>query len=100
MSASVAAPSRAAAYLAFCADVIRERGGVCQACKRTAAEARQKALHVHHLLPVARSGVDDGLVTCKANTMVLCNWCHALQHPGRRSWPWLAIGASRGRLLA
>lgn len=92
-------PSRTAVYRAFVEAVRVERGNRCQACGRSAADARQGSLHVHHLWPIAKSGISDGLVTCRANVLLVCDYCHTLQHPARRSWPWLAVGAARGRAL-
>src|SRR5665213_3066284 len=92
-------PSRTAKYRAFVHGVRVERGDRCEACGRSAVEARQTVLHVHHLWPIAKSGILDALVTCRANVLLVCDWCHAMQHPARRSWPWLAVGAARGRAL-
>jgi predicted HNH restriction endonuclease len=91
--------SRTSDYKAFCAEVRIERGERCQGCGRTAAECGQKALHVHHLWPIAKSGMTDGLVTAKCNVLLVCDWCHKLQHPARRSYPWDAAGRARGRSL-
>ncbi len=74
-------------YRDFCNAVREERGNKCEGCGRTSEQAEEKHLNVHHLLPVSRSGVDDGLVMSRANVFLMCGWCHKMQHPGQRRWP-------------
>jgi predicted HNH restriction endonuclease len=91
--------SRTSEYRAFTAAVIAERGSRCESCSRTAAEARQDYLHVHHIWAVSKSGIDSPLVMSRRNVQVLCNYCHRLAHPGFRSWDFHAIGQLRGAAL-
>lgn len=93
---------RLKAYLDFCNAVRAERGGRCEGCGRNEQQIQatgEKRLHIHHLLPVAKSGVDDALVMARANVFLLCGWCHKMQHPGARSWPWDVAARTRGRAL-
>lgn len=87
------------AYKRFVQRIRDERGNRCQACKRTAEEARDARLTVHHLLPVAQSGIDDALATSPCNVLLLCGYCHKLQHPGARSWPWDMASRTRAKAL-
>jgi len=87
-------------YLAFCGAVIQERGAVCQGCGRTAGQAGQKALHLHHVWPISKSGIHHPLVMARCNVSVLCDWCHGLQHPCKRDYQWGKAGSGRGRALA
>jgi len=91
--------TRTGIYLAFVRAVRAERGDRCEACKRTASEARERRLHVHHLWPIAASGIQDALATCRANVLLLCGWCHKLQHPGKREVPWDSVAIRRGVAL-
>jgi predicted HNH restriction endonuclease len=90
---------RHADYVAFCQAIREERGFRCECCGRTAAEARQEKLHVHHLWPVASSGVADTLATSRVNVILVCNWCHKLQHPGYRRYLWDVASQQRSRAL-
>jgi hypothetical protein len=90
---------RFAEYLKFCRGVRLERGERCEFCGRSAPEAGEKRLSPHHILPIARTGVDDPLATVRVNVFLLCGYCHKLQHPGKRSWPWDATARRRGRDL-
>lgn len=91
--------SKLSDYVAFCERVREERGRKCEACGRTAEEARQPKLHVHHLWPVCESGVDDPLATSPTNVILVCNWCHKLQHPGVRLYLWDMASNLRSRQL-
>jgi len=87
-------------YLRFCATVIRDRGGVCQGCGRTAGQAGQRSLHLHHVWPVSKTGVHHPLVVARCNVLSLCDWCHSLQHPLKRDYAWGQAGSQRGKALA
>ena len=91
--------TRTRIYLDFVRRVRVERGNRCECCGRTAEEARERALHPHHLLPVAKSGLDDLLATSPGNVLLLCGWCHSLQDPGYRSYDWAGAGVRRGVAL-
>jgi predicted HNH restriction endonuclease len=78
----------------FCRRIEKERK-VCQACGRAADAAGQKHLHVHHLWPIAKSGLSDALATAACNVLLLCNYCHGLQHLARE-YPWNVVGVVRG----
>lgn len=87
-------------YLNFCRTIREDRGGRCEFCGRTAEEACERRLSPHHILAIARTGVDDALATAAVNVFLLCGYCHKLQHPGKREWPWDAAGRRRGRDLS
>jgi predicted HNH restriction endonuclease len=93
------APSKLAQYKAFVAATIASVGGRCECCGRTAQEARQPALHCHHLWSVAKSGIADALVMARCNVLVVCHYCHRLQHTGQREWAWDSAGMKRGMAL-
>jgi predicted HNH restriction endonuclease len=86
-------------YVVFCQEIRKERGYRCQCCKRTAEEAREKKLHIHHLWPVAASGINDALVTARVNVILICSWCHKLQHPGMRRYLWDMASNMRSKAL-
>ncbi len=87
-------------YVQFCADIRVERNYRCQACGRTAEQAGDRKLHPHHLWPVAKSGVNDALVQSRGNVLLLCGFCHKLQHPGMRRWLWDMAANLRGAQLS
>lgn len=87
-------------YVDFCATLRVERNRRCQSCGRTAEEAGDRKLHPHHLWPVAKSGVSDALVQSRANVLLVCGWCHKLQHPGHRRWLWDLAANLRGAQLS
>ena len=80
------------AYLALLKRLRRERGERCEICGAPAT-------HGHHVIPVSETGIGAPLVIEPANILILCDWCHKMQHPGIRSWGWGEIRASRGRAL-
>ena len=86
--------TRRKSYLEFVRRIEVERQR-CEACGRSASEAGQTHLHVHHLWPIARSGLTDALATAACNVLLLCNYCHGLQHLARE-YPWNVVGVSRG----
>ena len=86
-------------YLDFVRTTREEAGDRCQFCGRTAEEAGERRLAPHHILSIARTGVSDPLAVSACNVFLLCGWCHKLQHPGKREWPWDAAARRRGRDL-
>jgi hypothetical protein len=80
-------------YLAALRSVRAARGEHCEAC---GAPTR----YAHHVNPVSATGLASALVWHEANLLLLCNDCHALMHPGVRSYPWFAVGRGRMRALA
>lgn len=87
--------TRRSEYLDFIRRLQRERRR-CDSCRHTAVEVGQAKLHAHHLMPVARLGLDDPAVTDAGNALLLCNACHALFHPLKRTYDWTAAGRNRG----
>lgn len=85
-------PGPLARYRRVLAAVRQERGERCEACQVPARSA-------HHIVSVGLLGIASDLVSEPANLMILCDDCHALMHPGRRSYPWLQARAARGRAL-
>jgi hypothetical protein len=85
-------PGPLARYRRVLAAVRHERGERCEACRVPARSA-------HHILSVGLLGIAADLVSEPANLMILCDDCHALMHPGYRSYPWLKAGTARGRAL-
>ena len=80
------------AYREMLKAVKAERGEWCEACGVPAS-------HVHHVLPIARTGITDPLAFEPANVIILCDDCHLLMHPGIRRTDWLTIRALRGKAL-
>lgn len=80
-------------YRALLQQVRATRGSVCEAC-------HAPALHVHHVIPILRTGLNDALAYEPANVLLLCEDCHLLMHPGIRRTDWLLIRRLRGRALS
>lgn len=76
------------AYRAAQKQVRAERGERCEACKVPARAT-------HHINAVGATGIASPLVSDPANLLIVCNDCHSLFHPGRRVYPWSAVGARR-----
>lgn len=87
---------RTARYRAVLADLQRERQHCCEACG-------EPAEHVHHINPIAETGIASELAFEPANMMLLCDDCHCLMHPGTRNRNmYLRFGSAaraRGRSL-
>ena len=81
-----------ARYIALLAQVRAERGEYCEACG-------VPARHVHHIIPVRKTGINADLVYEPANVTILCDDCHLLMHPLLRRTDWLTIRGLRGRSL-
>ena len=79
-------------YRAAQAQVRRERGETCEVC-------RVPARATHHLASVGSTGIASPLVSDPRNLLVVCDDCHTLFHPGRRVYPWIAVGARRANRL-
>ena len=73
-------------------ETLAARGAKCEACGTPSN-------HVHHVAPVSDTGIASELVYDPANLLVLCDDCHCLFHPGYRTYPWLTVGVTRGRML-
>jgi hypothetical protein len=80
-------------YRAVKAAVLAERGEFCEAC-------RAPSRYVHHIIGVSMTGIASELVYEPANLMVLCDDCHALMHPGYRSYDWGQAKKGRGQAIA
>lgn len=85
-------PSPLARYRRVLAAVRAERGERCEACGYPTRMA-------HHVNAVGITGIADALVHEPANLLLLCDDCHALMHPGRRGYSWLAAKAQRSAAL-
>ena len=72
--------------------VRRERGASCEACGIPAT-------HVHHIIPIRKTGINADLAYEPANVIILCDDDHLLMHPLIRKTNWLMIRALRGRAL-
>ncbi|WP_032922440.1 HNH endonuclease [Leptospira santarosai] len=90
---------RLSEYRSFANRIVSERLQ-CESCRATTEEVGQKRLHIHHLMHVARLGLDDPAIIDEGNILVLCNHCHSLFHPGSRVYNWFLAGLNRGVQLA
>ena len=86
------APSQTRRYRDMLASVRAARGERCEAYG-------VPARHAHHVIPIARTGLNDELAFEPANLIILCDDCHALMHPGIRRTDWLTIRAVRGKAI-
>ena len=75
-------------YLALFEAVRAERGAYCEACG-------VPATHVHHIIPIRKTGINADLVYEPANVMIMCDDCHLLMHPLIRRTDWLMIRGLR-----
>lgn len=68
----------------------------CEVCHSPAS-------HVHHIIPVSETGIASELVYEPANMMLLCDDCHALQHPGSKNrnmvLKWKTLRKDRGQAI-
>lgn len=87
-----AQPSPLARYRRTLATVRIERGERCEVCSTPTRSA-------HHVNAVGITGIADALVYEPANLLMLCDHCHTLMHPGRRSYAWLTARKIRGAAL-
>ena len=79
-------------YLRTLRRIRQETGDRCEICGA-------HATHGHHIIPVSETGIESEMVVLRGNILLLCDWCHKMQHPGIRSWGWGDIRKSRGRAL-
>ncbi len=79
-------------YIRTVRRIRKERGEFCEICGAPAT-------HGHHVIPVGETGIDAELVFLEANIMILCDWCHKMQHPGMREWSWDTARILRGQAL-
>lgn len=70
-----------------------ERGECCEACGVPARSG-------HHVNAVGSTGIASELVFEPGNIVLLCNDCHSLCHPLRRSYPWFDAAKRRGKALS
>lgn len=80
--------SRNAQYARLVARLRAERGNRCELCGSSPG-------HPHHICAVGITGIASDLVIEPANILLLCNDCHALMHPQKRSYPWLTLAKGR-----
>lgn len=73
-------------------EILAERGEFCEACGTSAR-------HVHHVIPIRQTGINDELAYEPANLLILCTDCHLLCHPLIRKTNWLLIRRLRGAAL-
>ena len=72
------------------ASVLRDAGGLCQACLGKGLIV--PAVHVHHRIPITPENLDNPRITLdSSNLMALCEECHAEQHRKKR-WRCDALG--------
>ena len=72
------------------AAVLKEHGGLCQACLTKGII--EPAVHVHHRIPLTPENLDDPRIALdSSNLMALCEECHAEQHRTKR-WRCDALG--------
>ena len=63
--------------------VIKERGGLCEMCRRSGIY--KAADLVHHIIPVTAENINDPDITLNPrNLMALCKGCHSAIHSSKR----------------
>lgn len=85
-------PSNTRRYRQMLAAIHRDRGARCEACGTSAR-------HVHHVIPIRQTGINDELAYEPANLLIMCDNCHMLMHPLIRKTDWLLIRRQRGAAL-
>lgn len=86
-------PSAFGRYLQVLRAVRAERGEFCECCGVPSKAA-------HHINAVGIQGIASALTFEPANLLLVCGDCHALFHPGQRSYSWLSAQKRRGQGLS
>jgi len=85
-------PSAFGRYIQVLRSVRAERGERCECCGAPTRAA-------HHINAVGIQGIASGLTFEPGNLLLVCGDCHALFHPGQRSYSWLSAQKRRGQGL-
>lgn len=86
-------PSPLARYRRLLQAVRAERGERCECCGVPTRAA-------HHINAVGIQGIASALTFEPGNLLLVCGDCHALFHPGQRSYSWLSAQKRRGQSLS